>query len=66
MAKNIIPGMKTGGGALRKVIGAAVAIALVVLVVRYPADTATWAKNAAAVAGDAIDGLVTFLRNLGN
>ncbi|QYN16847.1 hypothetical protein [Amycolatopsis sp. DSM 110486] len=66
MAKSQIPGFKTGGGALRKVLGACVALALLALIVHYPADAASWAKGAAGTAGGAIDGLVTFFRNLGN
>ncbi|MEV0073557.1 hypothetical protein [Amycolatopsis sp. NPDC050768] len=66
MAKTQIPGFKTGGGLLRKVIGCGVAIALLILIIRYPADAANWAHGAAATVGDAIDGLVAFFRGLAN
>ncbi|MFB9690073.1 hypothetical protein [Amycolatopsis plumensis] len=67
MAKNHgIPGLKTSSGVLPKLIGTAIAIALLALVVKYPADAATWAKNLAGMAGDVIDGLVSFFRQIGN
>lgn len=65
MAKNAIPGLKTGGGMLTKVVGAAVLIALLVLIVKYPGDAATWLKAGFGFASNAIDGLVTFFRSLG-
>ena len=66
MAKNTIPGFKTGGGVLSKLIGTAIVIALVVLVVKYPGDAAIWAKTLVGVISDSIDGLVTFFRSLGH
>ena len=41
MAKNMLP-MKPGSGLARKLIGAIITVALLVLVVRYPADIAGW------------------------
>ncbi|MFE0022364.1 hypothetical protein [Amycolatopsis sp. NPDC059021] len=67
MAKqNPFPGMKTGGGILSKLIGAAVVLALLVLVVKYPGDAASWAKGIGSTVADGIDGIVTFFRKVGN
>jgi hypothetical protein len=60
MAKNLYPGMKTGGGLVPKVVGGLVLIALITLVIKYPADAARWVHGLGAV----IDGLVTFFRAL--
>ena len=66
MAKQQFPGLKTGGSVLSKLIGTAVVVALVVLVVRYPGDVASWVKGLGTAAADGIDGLVTFFREVGN
>lgn len=60
MAKNAFPGMKTGGGVMSKVVGTLVLIAVLVTVVKYPADAASWVRGL----GTVIDGLVTFIRAL--
>lgn len=65
MAKNPFD-MKASGGALRKLIGVAVAVALVVLVVKYPTDSAAWARHVGGMGGGAVDALVTFFRSLGS
>lgn len=59
MAKSPYPVMKTGG-LLPRVIGTLVVIAVVVLVIKYPADAARWVRGV----GTVIDGLVDFLRAL--
>ena len=64
MAKQAFPGVASGG-VLRKVVGLAVAVALLVLVVKYPADAASWAKAGIGGVGDVIDGLVSFFRSIG-
>ncbi|MEU6263901.1 hypothetical protein [Saccharopolyspora shandongensis] len=65
MAKNSFPMMQTGGnGTLGKVIRILVVVALVVLVVKFPADAAAFAKAAFSWAGTAIGGVVTFFREL--
>ncbi|HYQ66176.1 hypothetical protein [Actinophytocola sp.] len=66
MAKQTFPQLKQGGGILRKVIGSALLVAVLVLVVRYPADAASGVKAAWAAAGSLVDGLVTFLRSVGS
>ena len=58
------PGISTGRGPLAKVIGIALVIAVLVLVVKHPTDAAAFAKAAFSTCGDAIDGIVTFLRSL--
>lgn len=62
MAKQTFPGFKTGGGVLRKVIGTAVVLAVLVIVVKHPADAANWVKTAVGW----LDGLVSFIRQVGN
>ncbi len=64
MAKNVIPGVKTGGGVLSKVIGTAVVLAILVMVVRHPTDAASFAKTLFSGLGAFIDGLVSFFRTL--
>lgn len=64
MAKNAIPGLQTGPSVLAKLVGIGISIAIIVLVVQYPGDSATWVKQALSMAGDAIHGLVTFIRTL--
>ncbi|MEU4254178.1 hypothetical protein AB0F15_42980 [Amycolatopsis sp. NPDC026612] len=64
MAKNNFPVMKSGGGLVGKAIGLVVGLAIVVLIVKYPADSASWASGAAHGVGVVIDGVVQFLRAL--
>ncbi|WP_410619402.1 hypothetical protein [Amycolatopsis sp. cmx-8-4] len=64
MAKNNFPMMKSGGGLLSKAVGLVVTLAIIVLIVKYPADSASWASGAAHGAGAVIDGVVQFLRAL--
>jgi hypothetical protein len=64
MAKSNFPVMKSGGGMLGKAIGLVVGLAIIVLIVKYPADSASWASGAAHGVGAVIDGVVTFLRAL--
>jgi hypothetical protein len=45
MAKNAIPGLKTGGGVMSKVVGAAVVLAILVTVVKHPSDAADFVKT---------------------
>ncbi|CAL99599.1 hypothetical protein SACE_0248 [Saccharopolyspora erythraea NRRL 2338] len=58
--------VQNGGGVLRKLAGWAVAVALVVVVVKYPSEAAGWVQTAASWLGFVIDGLVTFFRQVGN
>lgn len=65
MAKNMVP-MPTSKGILPKVFGALVLVALVVIVVKYPGDASGWAKDLFGLGEDAVEGLVSFFRNLGS
>ncbi|RZQ64421.1 hypothetical protein [Amycolatopsis suaedae] len=65
MAKNTIPGFKASGGTLKKLVGFAVVVAILVLVVQYPGDAAAMAKGAAGFVVDVIDGIVSFFRQVG-
>ncbi|PKW13908.1 hypothetical protein [Saccharopolyspora spinosa] len=65
MAKNSLPMMpKAGGGALSKLLWSLVGVALVVLVVKYPNDAATFAQAAFDLVGSAVEGLVSFFREV--
>jgi hypothetical protein len=66
MAKTTIPGMKTGSGPLSKLIVTAVVIAMLVLVIKYPSDAASFTKSLFSGIGYVIDGIVSFLRAVGN
>ncbi|GAB3671275.1 hypothetical protein [Saccharopolyspora tripterygii] len=60
MGKSSMPMMKTGGGAGKKLLGAAVTLALLVMVVQHPTEAAQWAKNGAAFVGHLADALGLF------
>jgi hypothetical protein len=66
MAKNAFPGTKSSGGLLKKVVGTVVVLALLTLVVKHPSDAATWTKALFGLAGEVIDGIVTFFQQVGN
>lgn len=51
-----------GGGTLRKLAGIAAAIALLVIVVRFPSDAASWVHWLVGMGSNIIDGLVSFIR----
>lgn len=55
----------TGGGPLRKIIGFAVVIALLVILVKHPAEAAVIATKVAGLVGDVLDGLWSFVQQLG-
>lgn len=57
--------MPTGGGPLRKIIGFAVVIALLVIVVKHPAEAAVVATKVAGLVGAVLDGLWSFVQQLG-
>jgi hypothetical protein len=60
MAKNAIPGMKTGGGVMSKLVDTAVVLAILVIVVKHPSDAAEFVKTVFGW----IDQIATFLREL--
>ncbi|QRP46906.1 hypothetical protein [Amycolatopsis sp. FDAARGOS 1241] len=51
-----------GGGTMRKVLGVAIAIALLVVVVKFPSDAAHWAKELWDLGEEVITGLASFIR----
>ncbi|HEY0690668.1 MAG TPA: hypothetical protein VGD71_16710 [Kribbella sp.] len=65
MAKSSLP-LPVGNGGAKKFLGLVVLVVVLVLVVKYPSDAATWVTSAVDTAGDVISGLVTFVRYLSN
>lgn len=63
MAKNMLP--TKGGGIVSKVIWLVVGLAILMLVVRYPGDVASWIKEAVHMLTSTVSGLVAFFRQLG-
>lgn len=63
MAKQMIP-MPSGGSVLPKLIGTAVLIALVVVVVKHPGDSANLVQQLFALGEGAVDGIAAFLHGL--
>ncbi|WP_409489517.1 hypothetical protein [Amycolatopsis sp. cmx-11-12] len=64
MAKSNFPVMKSGSGLLPKVVSLIILVAIGVMVVKHPADSAGWVTNAVHGIGAVIDGVVSFLRAL--
>ncbi|MDR7301824.1 hypothetical protein [Haloactinomyces albus] len=65
MAKQSIPGIQTnGGGALKKFVGALVALAVLAMVVQYPNESAVWVKGILGGLSDLVSALVVFLKAL--
>jgi hypothetical protein len=64
MARNVIPGLKTGGSVMSKAIGTAVVLAILVIVVKHPTDAASFMKTIFSGLGAVIDGFVSFFRSL--
>lgn len=62
MAKNAFP-MKTGG-AVSKVVGLLVALAVIALVIKHPAESADTVTGLFRAIGAVIDGIGAFLREL--
>jgi hypothetical protein len=56
--------MRTGGGFLRKLVVVLVIGAALMLVVKSPADAASWVRGIGHLAANAIDGLTLFLRHV--
>jgi hypothetical protein len=57
--------MPVGGGPLRKIVGLTVGIALLVIVIKHPGDAAATATDVARFVGSVIDGLWSFVQQLG-
>lgn len=65
MARNSMLPMKTGSGLLGKIVGGLIALAVLTLVIKYPAEAASWVTSLFQWAGSAVDGISTFLAHLG-
>ena len=64
MAKQQFPMMKSGGGALSKLVGVLLMLAVLTLVVKHPAESAHWFSGALSTLGTAVEGLATFLQQV--
>lgn len=65
MSRNMMP-MKTGSGIMSKLIGILIGLAVLMLVIKYPGDAASWVTGAAHLLTNIVSGLVAFFRQLGN
>lgn len=65
MPKNMMPMAPSGRGLLSKVVGTLVLVAVVMLVVKYPADAAHMGLGAWHLLTTVVSGLVTFFRQIG-
>ena len=65
MSRNMMP-TKAGGGLVSKLIGVIVALAVLMLLVKYPGDAAGWVTGAVHLLTKIVSGLVAFVRQLGN
>lgn len=63
MAKSAFP-MKTGSGLLPKVIGTLIVIAALAMVIKQPANAASFVTGAFHLVGGAVDGISAFLSQL--
>lgn len=64
MAKSTLPGFKTGGGVLTKVISAVVVIAVLALVIKHPTEAAALVTGGLHAAEGAVDGISAFLQRV--
>lgn len=64
MAKQTIPGLKASGGFMPKLIGTAITLAVLVLVVKHPAESAVWVKGAFELFLALVNGLAQFFQGL--
>lgn len=63
MAKQSFQPIKTGTSLLTKVIGFLVLIAVLTLVIKHPAESATWLGQAGHFVGVVVDGIASFLQS---
>ena len=66
MAKNTIPGLKSGGGLVPKLVGLALLATVVVLLIKHPAEMAGWVSALVKGIGDLIEGLATVFTKVGS
>ncbi|NKQ54419.1 hypothetical protein HFP15_16180 [Amycolatopsis sp. K13G38] len=50
------------GGAMGKLVGGVIVVALLVIVVKFPSDAAHWLKELWGLGEEVISGLVSFIR----
>lgn len=63
--KNAMIPMPTGGkSVVPKLVGTLVCVALLVIVVKHPGDAASWTKELFSLASGAVDGVVSFIRQV--
>ncbi|MEV6876947.1 hypothetical protein [Amycolatopsis sp. NPDC051128] len=65
MSKNPF-NLKTGGGILKKVVGAVIVLAVLALVIKHPHDAAGMVNTAKDQGDGVIDSVVEFFRGLGH
>lgn len=63
MPKNLLPAKN--GGIVGKLVWLIVGLAVLMLVIRYPGDVATWVKEAVHLLTSTVNGVVAFFRQLG-
>ncbi|MEU9686167.1 hypothetical protein [Amycolatopsis japonica] len=66
MAKNSFPGFKAGGGILKKLAIAVVVVAIIVMVIKSPGESAGVVNDARDSGEGVVDSLITFFRSLRN
>lgn len=64
MAKQTMMPMPSGGSILPKLIGTAVLIALVLVVIKHPGDSAALVKGLFSAGETVVDGIASFLHQL--
>lgn len=64
MAKSSVP-MPSGGSTLPKLISGLIGLAVLVMVVKHPTESASGTTNVVNGIGNVVDGLATFLHALG-
>lgn len=64
MSKKGMMPMPTGSGLLPKLIGGAIAVALVLVVVQHPTDAATWVTALANGGKSVVDGVAAFIHQI--
>ena len=63
--KNSVMPVPTGSSVLPKLIGSAIALALLVVVVRHPSDAADLLKGLIGFGATVVDGIASFIRQMG-
>ncbi|GAB3580391.1 hypothetical protein GCM10027445_50610 [Amycolatopsis endophytica] len=56
--------LPTGGSVLPKLVGGLVVLGVLTVVIKHPNDAAVWVRALAEAAGDAIDGVASFFRQI--